>query len=96
MLSVLIAYFKRDMTVVKICSQFGIAVSTLYKWKERLLSHKELLLGTLVNQAESALSFLQGLLGSVSLSGFLRNFFQRHAFSFFQNKSITAAQSVPP
>jgi len=95
-LTVLIAYFKRDMTVVAVCEHFGIAVSTLYSWKQCLLEHKELLRGVLENLKESAISFLQSLLESSYFSDFLRDFYQQHSFSFIQNISITTAQSVPP
>jgi len=83
-LSALIAYFERDTTVAAICERFSIAVSTLYSWKERLIEHKELLLGILASQAESSIDFLRNLLGAACLSGQLRSFFHRHAFSFMQ------------
>jgi ribosomal protein S27AE len=95
-LAVLRAYFERDATVVAICGRFGIAVSTLYKWKELFLSHMRLMLGMLTSQKESALAFLRGLFGSHSLSERLRSFCGRHGFSFMQNRSTAATRSHPP
>jgi len=95
-LAVLIAYFERETTVAAICGRFGIAVSTLYAWKERLHEHKDLLLGALASQKEPALAFLCGLITSEDISGLIGGFFRRHAFSFLQNRSAPAARSLPP
>ena len=95
-LVVLIACFERDTTIVAACDHFGIAVSTLYAWKARLLEHKELLLGVLASRKESFHAFLGGLLRSDCLSSRLYNFFHRHDFSFLQHQSMTAARSLPP
>jgi len=95
-LLVLIAYFKRDTTVVNICASFAIAVSTLYEWKKLMAAHKDFLLGILLSQKTPALAFLRGLLGSVDISGILHSFFHRHGFSFMQGASASAARSVPP
>ena len=96
MLTVLLAYFKRDKTVVAICERFGIAVSTLYAWKERLLKHKELLLGVILNRKQPARTFLQNLFGSADISDRLLYFFNQYAFSFLQNQPIAATCSPPP
>jgi len=95
-LTVLIAYYERETTVVAVCEQFGIAVSTLYEWKERLSAHMELLLGVLANLKVSALEFLRGLIKSDDISGVMRGFFRRYTFSFLQNRSVAATQYVPP
>ena len=95
-LNVLIAYFEREMTVKAICEYFVIAVSTLYEWKKRLLVHKDLMLGVLISLKKDALGFLRALLGSFPLSGCLRDFFRRYAFSFLQHQSASAARSRPP
>jgi len=95
-LTVLIAYFERETSVADVCMRFGIAVSTLYVWKERLLEHKELMLGVLASRREPALAFLRELLGSADLSARLRCFFNRYAFSFLQNRPVTAPRSFPP
>ena len=92
-LAVLAAYFERSTTVTAICEHFGIAVSTLYSWKELLLEHKDLLLGMLMNQGVPAITFLRNLFEIPCLSGYLRNFFRRHAFSFMQR---TPATRSPP
>ena len=88
-LTVLTAYFERKTTVAEVCCRFSIAVSTLYSWKERLLEHKELLLGILESLKESGITFLRSLFGVACLSDRLRSFFQRYAFSFMQ---CTSAQ----
>ena len=96
MLTVLIAYFEKSTTVVEVCKRFGIAVSTLYSWRERLYEHKALLLGELMSREKPALAFLHNLLGSDCLSDHLSGFFHRHDFSFMQNRTGTATRSVPP
>jgi transposase-like protein len=96
MLKVLVAYYERVNTVVEICKDFHITVSTLYEWKKRIESHKELLLGILVGQKTPALAFLRGLINSNRLSGTLRKFYKKYGFSFLQNKSLPASQSRPP
>ena len=87
MLTVLTAYFERNTTVAAVCERFGIAISTLYSWKERLLEHKELIIGMLESIKESALAFLRSLTGAACISDHLRSFFHRHAFSFMQRPS---------
>ena len=94
-LTALIAYFERDTTVVAVCQSFGIAVSTLYEWKKRLLSHKALLLGALRSLKTSEHSFLSSLLESEQLSKHLRIFFLKYGFSFLQCP-FPATRSCPP
>ena len=91
----LVAYFERDGTVGAVCEHFGIAVSTLYEWKKRLLSHKELLLGVLLSNKKSAIAFIDGLLSSACLSARLCGFFQNHAFSFLQCPPCTTRNHPP-
>ena len=95
-LAVLTAYFERDATVAAICERFGIAVSTLYSWKKRLLEHKVLLLGMLESRKESGIIFLRNLSGAACLSDTLRSFFRRHVFSFMQGQPAKATRSPPP
>jgi len=96
MLAVLIAYFERDTTITAICKRFGIAVSTLYAWKARLLEHKSLMLGELISHKKPSLAFVNGLFNSTDLSNRLNSFFRRHTFSFLQNHSQIATRSNPP
>jgi transposase-like protein len=103
MLTVLVAYFERSTTVQAVCSYYGIAVSTFYAWKHRLLEHKELLLGMLASLTEPVQEFLRGLLISIRISEQLSNFFHRYGFSFMQNRtegfaklSTAATRSQPP
>ena len=95
-LTALTAYFDKDTIVSAVCERFGIAISTLYSWKKLLLEHKELLLGIIVSQKESATFFIQSLLLSPCLSERLSSFFRRHAFSFMQRMPLTATRSLPP
>ena len=90
--AVLIAYYRKTATVAAICEHFCIAISTLYAWKKRLLEHKELMLNALANNKESALTFLRGLFGCDKISDLLADFFQKHAFSFLQNRHVTTTR----
>jgi len=95
-LNLLIAYFERKNTVVQICENFNIAVSTLYEWKKLMQTHKELLLGVLISQKEPALAFLRGLFESSCLSELLKSFFNTHSFSFMQSQPISTTRSHSP
>jgi len=95
-IEVLIAYYERAETVVKICEKFHIAISTLYEWKKRIESQKDLLLGVLISQKTPALAFLRQLINSNHLSDTLRKFYNKYGFSFMQNKSLPASRSRPP
>ena len=96
MLTVLVAYFERTVTVAAVCANYGIAVSTLYEWKNRLLEHKDLLLGMLQSKKEPVQAFLQSLFASTQLSEQLSNFFCRYAFSFLQGRTKATTRSHPP
>ena len=96
MLAALIAYYEHDTTVVKICERFGIAVSTIYKWVERISEHKYLMLGVLISQKQRARSYILGLLDSADLSDNLRCFFRKYGFSLMQGRSSAASRSRPP
>ena len=95
-LTALIAYFEREATVEKICEKYGIAVSTLYRWKKLLVRHKDLMLGILKSQAASALEFLCNLFNSEKISDSLRSFFRNYHFSFMQRRTVSAARTLPP
>jgi hypothetical protein len=92
----LIAYFEGAMTVRAICDYFVIAGSTLYRWKDNLLEHKDLMLGLLIGRVKNGLAFLNDLFESSSLSNRLQDFFRRYAFSFMQYQSAPTARSRPP
>jgi transposase-like protein len=96
MLTVLVAYFERSTTVLDVCVYYGIAISTLYAWKQRLLEHKDLLFGMLESLKEPVHAFLRSLLASIRLSEQLSDFFSRYAFSFMQNRSTVTTHSKPP
>lgn len=95
-LTVLAAYFERAATVVNICANFEIAISTLYDWKKRIVLHKDLMLGVLISQKRREHSYILGLLNSGNLSGPLNQFFLKYGFSFMQNQSAVAARSGLP
>jgi transposase-like protein len=95
-LTVLIAYFERDCTVEALCAEFEIAISTLYEWLKRIASHKELMIGVLLNKRTPALDFLLDLINSDDLSGRLNRFFRKYGFSFMQRMSAVATLSNPP
>ena len=78
-LTVLRAYFLRLKTVGLLCEGFGIAVSTLYRWKELFLSRKALWLGVLADSEQTAAGFLEGLSGTC-----LRTFLSRFCSSFME------------
>jgi hypothetical protein len=86
---VLVAYFKREMTVEKIAKYFGIAISTIYEWKKRLLAHKELILGVLLNTKTPVAPFLCGLLTSGYLSKTLCDFCEKYGVSFLERPPKT-------
>jgi transposase-like protein len=92
-LTVLIAYFERDCSVETLCEDFGIAISTLYEWKKYLISHRELMIGVLLDQKASTLDFLHALIGSADLSDTLSCFFCKYSFSFMQRAFAAATQS---
>jgi len=95
-LTVLIAYHERDCTVEALCMEFGIAISTLYEWIKCLASHKELMIGVMLNRKASALGFLSNLIASADLSGILNRFFRKYGFSFMQRAPVAATLSKPP
>jgi hypothetical protein len=96
-ISFLIAYFERETTVAALCERYGVAVSTLYRWKKRLLSHKSLLLGAMRDREETAPVFIHTLLSRMEiLSAQIRKFFQTHGFSFMQQNICGTSQTKPP
>jgi transposase-like protein len=95
-LTALIAYYERDTTVEAVCGRFGNAISTLYVWKERLLEHKDLMLGALISLKTPALAFLRNLHESTSLSKLLSEFFHQYAFSFLQGRAALATRIHSP
>lgn len=89
-LVVLRDYFLGRTCVQKLCSNAGIAVSTLYRWKSLFLAHKALWLGILEDMRTSAKTFLEGMDGIL-----LQEFFQAFRFSFLQRLRVTFL-SPPP
>jgi ribosomal protein S27AE len=63
-LAVMAAYFERADTVANICERFGIAVSTIYDWRNRISLHKELMLGALISQKQRDHPYVLELLKS--------------------------------
>jgi len=88
-LHVLEGYLKRTCTVVDFCSQWEIAVSTLYYWKHLFLDHASLLAGVL-NRFETlvtaALDYIRDIESLPSL------FFEQFKFSFLQQRYKKATE----
>ena len=78
-LHVLRLYFLHLKTVEGICQTFGIAVSTLYRWKQLFLTHKALWLGILEDLCSAPATFLDGISGS-----FLLAFLKTYRLSFLE------------
>ena len=95
-LTVLIAYFERDCTVVSVCSEYGIAVSTLYEWLHLLAAHKDLMIGVMLSRKTSAPTFLRNMIDSDDISESIRSFHGKHGFSFMQRIYQLATKSNPP
>ena len=83
-LIVLKEYF-HTRAVTGICKKYGIAVSTLYAWRDRYLVHTSLDLGAIVEGA--LLSRSRWLAGAADIcrSGAIYGFFGRFGFSFMQS-----------
>ena len=67
-----------------VCKKYGIAVSTLYAWRDRYLTHASLDLGAIVEEA--LLSRSRWLADAVDIcrSDAIYDFFRRFGFSFMQ------------
>lgn len=83
-LAVMKDYFTKSITVENICIKYGIAVSTLYSWKELFLRHKKIWLGLLDNACTSSLRFLNSLFEG-GLVHTLKEFFLMTGISFLQS-----------
>ena len=93
-LAALRSYIFRSLcnhTVSDVCDRYQIAVSTLYSWKKRFLSHKSLWLGAAANIAVADADFLPEYPFCTEL---LSGFFRRFGFSFMQNH-LASNSSVP-
>jgi hypothetical protein len=95
-LTVLIAYFERDCTVVSVCAEYGIAVSTLYEWLHLLADHKDLMIGIMLSRKTTAPIFLHNMIDSGDISELIRSFYNKHGFSFMQSNYQKATKSNPP
>lgn len=62
-LTVLRCYFLHLKSVEGICTAYGIAVSTLYRWKQLFLQQKALCLGALENLLQEQATFIDSLKG---------------------------------
>ena len=94
-LYVLRAYLNRKGTVVALCGQFSIAVSTLYVWIDLFNEHANLWLSALerISQvSHQVLDFFENI-DTLPFS-----FFRRYGFSFLQNHRTTRSDraSKPP
>lgn len=87
-LIVLKEYF-HTRAATAICKKYGMAVSTLYVWRDRYLIHAALDLGTVVEKA--LLTCTHWLEGATDIcrSGAPRDFHGRFGFSFLQYTKAT-------
>lgn len=91
-LQVLKAYFFRKESVAALCARFGIAVSTLYAWKKRYLTHKTLNLGKLEKYLHTQDPHLSEP-EKICFTNLLYSFFQKFGFSFLQYSYATQSGS---
>lgn len=89
-LVVLRDYFQGRTCVQQLCSNAGIAVSTLYRWKALFLAHKALWLGVLEDLRISAKTFLEGMDGVL-----LQRFFRTFPVSFLQRLRVISLYPPP-
>ena len=96
-LFVLGLYLSGSMTIEKLCKDYGISHSTLYRWLSVYLDHKLWWLGALQSDRTTALTFLNILLNYPVFSDFTRKFFQKTLFSFLQSHANPAnCDRMPP
>ena len=88
-LTVITAYFERKSSVADLCAQFGIAVSSLYAWKQRLLDHYGLLCALLSEANRLTAALARELLSDARLIDHIRMFFRFYGFSFMQRSKKT-------
>lgn len=82
-LIVLKEYF-HTRAATAICKKYGIAISTLYAWRDRYLTHAVLDLGAIIEKALlTSTRWLEGA-ADICRSGATHDFFGRFGFSFFQ------------
>jgi hypothetical protein len=92
-LIVLKEYF-HTRAATSICKKYGIAVSTLYKWRDRYLKHTSLDLGAIVEAAILSKSPWLEDLQNIFRASATHDFFQRFGFSFLQHKKTTRYSSA--
>jgi len=83
-LTLLRYYFLQQYTVQQLCEAYGIAVSTLYAWKQLFFHQKAVWLGVLTDLSLTSLTFLDQLDGLL-----LIEFFRKFAISFLQQMNGT-------
>ncbi len=91
-LRVLRLYFLHSYSVEKLCSRYGISISTLYAWVHLFKKQKTLWLGALSDAETSPLSFLCLLMDAPS---FPAKFFHSFFFSFLQQYRFTSLSHLP-
>ncbi len=93
-ISVMMDYFKRPLTIEGICDKYNISVSTLYSWKKLFLQQKKLWLGLLENAYTSAIQFLNSFLDETRIYE-LEDFFKTASLSFLQGTRKKAKYNPP-
>jgi hypothetical protein len=82
-LKVLNAYYHRTESVAALCERYEIAVTTLYVWKKRYITHKTINLGKLAKYFYPEDPHLSEK-PNICFTSFLRDFFYQFGFSFLQ------------
>ena len=105
-LTVLDAYAKRTQPVAALCRQWGISVSTLYRWKERYQEHYDAWAGSLERiralrarstepDPEAGALRLSLRRAFQHLAALPSSFFLRFGFSFLQPNRLTHFRPLP-
>jgi len=86
-------------TIRGICQNYGISTSTMYEWKSKFTTHVELDIGAVADESEVEDRYWPP--GGAILSGVIKEFYQRHGFSFMQaakpaTQSKEAREHVAP
>ncbi|MDO5133742.1 MAG: DUF6431 domain-containing protein [Eubacteriales bacterium] len=96
-LYILRLYFSHAMTIEKICAEFEISHSTIYRWKAIFLQHKDWWLDFVRSRRTTPSDFLGQICTSDPFSAFTSSFYQKTLYSFLQFHSNPAnCRHLPP
>lgn len=96
-LYVLQLYFRRSMTIEKLCETFEFSHTTLYRWKAAFRKHQSWWVDFIHLGKQPSLAFLEKLLENDPFSGFTRDFFLKTLYSFHQSHTNPSnCRHLPP